>query len=43
VSRSGSLDKLSTVMDAETYLASTPASFITGSIIRVDGGMIPSI
>ncbi|TXC96217.1 SDR family oxidoreductase [Streptomyces sp. ISID311] len=26
-----------------TYLAGDPASFITGSIIRCDGGMIPSI
>lgn len=27
---------------AVAYLAGAPASFITGSIIRVDGGMIPS-
>jgi 3-oxoacyl-[acyl-carrier protein] reductase len=28
---------------AVAYLAGAPASYITGSIIRVDGGMIPSI
>ncbi|WP_028923505.1 SDR family oxidoreductase [Pseudonocardia acaciae] len=28
---------------AVAYLAGAPASFITGTIIRVDGGMIPSI
>ena len=26
-----------------TFLASQPAAYITGSIFRVDGGMIPSI
>lgn len=29
--------------DAVTFLSSTRASFITGSTLRVDGGMIPSI
>jgi len=29
--------------DAVTFLASERAAFITGSVVRVDGGMIPSI
>jgi 3-oxoacyl-[acyl-carrier protein] reductase len=28
---------------AVTFLASEPASFITGSVVRIDGGMIPSV
>ncbi len=28
---------------AAAFLAGAPASYITGSLLRVDGGLIPSI
>jgi 3-oxoacyl-[acyl-carrier protein] reductase len=29
--------------DTVAFLASTNASYITGSVIRIDGGQVPSI
>jgi len=29
--------------DVVVFLASTPASYVTGSVVRIDGGMIPSV